>query len=133
MYFYNQQFLDWRNELDEFDGQLNTDPFNAYIKFNDLYNDRLPAFLQKYGIEGLGLHLWEDGFTKGDAVNEEIKVAADTLGVPGDYDEDLEEWDFQDFYTFLDRQFIVYIEEDVQKLIEEYQAWCKEQLTEREK
>ena len=118
MYFFNQQFLTWNKALtfNSDEQYVNTDSFNAYEKFNDIYENSIKRIYQKYELPAF--HIWEDGFTQGDATNEELEDI-------------LNEMDFEDsneLFEFLDRKLILEMKDDVEKLIKEFQKFIKENL-----
>jgi len=118
MYFLNQQFLTWNKEL-TFNSDIeyvNTDSFNTFEKFNDIYHKAIQTIYQKYELPAL--HIWEDGFAQGDATDKEL-------------DDLIEGMDFEDvveLFEFLDRKLILEMNDDVEKLIEEFQKFIKENL-----
>lgn len=143
----NQFLLDSNNRLSSYENArdenyVNADSFNAKEKFNDIWNAAHEELVDRYSLPAF--HLWESGFVQGDASDDEVfeakdsinKVEAlqDTEGLPANVVSPTvsAEWNEgeieTDIYEFLDSELLKIVEPKTKKLIEEYEAFCKEQL-----
>lgn len=136
----NKKLSSYDNAMDE--NYVNTDSFNAKEKFNDIWNAAHQELAERYSLPAF--HLWESGFTQGDASDDEVFEAKDSInkvealqqteGLPANivYPAVTAEWNDDeietDIYEFLDSELLKIIEPKTEKLIEEYEAFCKEQL-----
>jgi len=131
-----QFLLNSKNALTVYDNAdrenyVNTDSFGASDKFNDLWNSAHEELVDKYNLPAF--HLWETGFVKGDASDDEVFEAKDKINeVEGattvycKYTDD-DELD-TDVYDFLDKKLLEILEPKVSVLIDEYNAFCKSEL-----
>lgn len=96
IYFYTQGMNDLQSKF--------SDRVDA---FNDIYNSVVEKFYAKYDLPAL--HLWENGFNKGDASEEELKGLADKGLI--EYIEDDKDYDFEK----LDQLLLSEIETEIEK------------------
>ena len=135
------QFLsDTNNKLSSYDNlketdYVNTDSFNAKSKFDDIWNAAHEELQGRYSLPAF--HLWESGFCQGDAGDDEIFEAKDSINkIDGDAEPVvMAEWDNEnddeiitDIYEYLDKELLKIVEPKTESLIEEYESFCKNQL-----
>jgi len=111
-------------ELAKYDDVINTDQFGAYERFNELWNTIHTEIVNEFSLPPF--HLWEDGFCKGDASDEEIENVASCINE--NYNENLE--DESDLMYFLDQQFLLKIHSHAELLIQDYEREFKEEYKE---
>lgn len=143
----NQFLLDSNNKLSSYENSkevyVNADSFNAKLKFDDIWNDAHAELADRYSLPAF--HLWESGFVQGDASDDDVFEAKDSINkieslndveclpstivepaVHAEWNEDESEIE-TDIYEFLDSELLKIVEPKTEKLIEEYEAFCKEQ------
>jgi len=129
------------NELKKYDDLVNTDSFNAIEKFNDIWNDAHAELCEAYSLPAF--HLWEDGFYKGDADDNEIVEAVNSINAvedpmhpdwstdPAVWCEENDEKELEtNIFDFLDEKFVEIVESKLDMLIEQYENEYKEEARE---
>lgn len=146
----NQFLADTHRALASYDNlpdekYVNTGGFGATEKFNDMWNNAQQELQDKYNLPAF--HLWESGYVQGDASDEEVFEAVKNINeveyneganeanmghgfgpsVRAEYDEEEAEID-TDIFEFLNSKLLDILKPQVEKLIEEYQTFCKSEL-----
>lgn len=121
--------LDTKRALEKYsdyngDKYINTDKFDANIKFDDIWNECHTELITKYSLPSF--HLYEDGFQQGDATDEEVTELVTNINSIGGADT----VDESGIYGFLDRKFLEIISPKVDQLIKEYNEFCEKALAE---
>lgn len=129
-------------ELRKYDDLVNTDSFNAIEKFNDIWNDAHAKLCVTYSLPAF--HLWEDGFCKGDADDNGIVEAVNSINavedpMHPDWSPDPAVWCEENdeteeletnVFDFLDEKFVEIVESKLDMLIEQYENEYKEEAKE---
>jgi hypothetical protein len=102
-------------ELHRYDNILNMDGFNASEKLNDLWNDVHSDLCCDFDLPSV--YLWEDGFCKGDASDDEID----------DLIKKFEVEDEEELFNYLDSEFEDRISDKLDVLIEEYDDYFRKE------
>jgi hypothetical protein len=130
------------NELKKYDDLVNTDSFNAIEKFNDIWNDAHAELCEAYSLPAF--HLWEDGFYKGDAYDNEIVESVNSINAVADpmhhdWNPDPAVWCEENdeteeletnVFDFLDEKFVEIVEPKLDMLIKQYENEYKEEARE---
>lgn len=99
---------------------------NLDITYNDIYDVAVKRVYEKYSLPAL--HLWEGGFTKGEATIEELVELKNEINKEGgdeplvyfEIDEEDEIEINTDIYEFLDQKLVETMEEIVESLIRKF-------------
>lgn len=135
----NQFLLDAKSRLTSYQNNekhyVNDDAFAATSRFNDIWNAAHSELIERYSLPTF--HLWEDGFAQGDATDDEVFEAKDSINAIDGTDEPAvsAEWDNEDdeniitdIYEYLDSKLLEIVEPQTDELVAEYEAWCKKQI-----
>lgn len=104
-------------ELTKYDNLVQTTSFGASEKWSDIWNKAHESLVGKYGLPAF--YLYEDGFSQGDASDEETEKAAKALSV-----------DIGDVFDTLDKLFVAETSEQLERLISEYENEFKNEFKE---
>lgn len=102
-------------ELQRYDNIVNMDAFNAIDKWNDLWNNTHSDLCCEFDLPPV--YLWEDGFCKGDASDDEIEELIKKFEVE----------DEEELFKYLDSEFQDRISDKLDTLIEEYDDYFRKE------
>lgn len=102
---------------------VNTDKFNAWDKFNDIYNSAISTIREQYSLPAF--HIWETGYCQGEATNEEISELINKINL----EQGTERLSFDtDLFNFLDDELIDTMQEEVDDLIHDFNKFINNEL-----
>lgn len=101
---------------------INTDGFDAQIKFDNLWKDCTTAIYTKYVLPSFYVN--EDGFHLGDATPDELENTVILVNSV----EGRKVVTAESIFEFLNEKFLTLLKPKVEQLVIEFNKWCKKEL-----